>query len=91
MSKSTRVNVVSESPACDDSSAEPFPISLYTISAGQHGVDVPIKLNNQSVLMERDTGAGISIISEETYNTFLKDIPLEPSTTKWNAYTGDPI
>jgi len=81
---------VSETPACDESSANPFLISLYTISAGQHGIEVPIELNNQFVSMELDTGAGISIISEETYNTFFKDIPLEPSTTKLHAYTGAP-
>ena len=41
--------------------------------------------------MELNTGAGISIISEETYNTFFKSVPLEPSTTKLHAHTGDPI
>lgn len=67
------------------------PYPLYAISAGQHGIKVPIKPNNQSALMELDTGAGISIISEETYTKFFKDVPLEPSTTKLHAYTGDPI
>jgi len=46
-----------------DHSADPFSMSLYSISAGQHGIEVPIELNNQSLLMELDTGAGISIIS----------------------------
>lgn len=74
-----------------DHSADPFSMSLYSISAGQHGIEVPIELNNQSVLMELDTGAGISIISEETHAKYFKGIPLERSTTKLHAYTGDPI
>jgi len=61
MSKSARVNAVDETTEYDHS-ADPFSMSLYTISAGQHGIEVPIELNNQSVLMELDTGAGISIL-----------------------------
>ena len=53
--------------------------------------DEDAELNNQSVLMELDTGAGISIISEGNYTKFFKGVPLEPSTTKLHAHTGDPI
>ena len=84
MSKSTRVNAVVETTEYDQP-ADLFFMSLYTISAGQHGIEVPIKLNNLSVLMELDTGAGISIISEETHAKYFKGVPLEPSST------GDPI
>ena len=73
-----------------DQPADPFSVSLYTMSASQHGIEVPIELNNQSVLMELYTGAGISIISEETDAKYFKGVPLEPSTTKLHAYTGDP-
>lgn len=48
MSKSTRVNAVDETTEYHQST-DPFSISLYTISAGQHGIEVPIELNNQSV------------------------------------------
>jgi len=87
MSKSTRVNAVDETTEYDQP-ADPFSMSLYTISAGQHGIKVPIELNNQSVLMELDTGAGIS---KETHAKYFKGVPLQPSTTKLHAYTGDPI
>ena len=53
MVKSNRVHAVTESPATDDST-DPFSISLYIISVGQHGTEVPIELNNQSVLIEHD-------------------------------------
>ena len=41
--------------------------------------------------MELDTGAGISIIPEETNAKYFKAVPLEPSTTELHAYSGDPI
>ena len=41
--------------------------------------------------MKPGTGAGISIISEETYTNLFKGASLEPSTTKPHACTGDPI
>jgi len=58
MSKSTRVNAVDETTEYDQP-ADPFSMSLYTISAGQHGIEVPVELNSQSVLMELDTGASV--------------------------------
>ena len=88
--KPTKVHTVEGSPVCDDS-VDPFSISLYTISSDQHGIEVPIELNSKSVLMELDTGVGISIISEETYKRLFNEVPLVPSTTKLHAYTGDPI
>ena len=75
-----------------DQSADPFSMSLYTISAGHHGLKVPIeRMNYLSVLMKLDTGADISIISEETHAKYFTGIPLEPSNTKLHAYTGDLI
>ena len=62
-----------------------------TVSSGQHGIEVLIELNGHSVLIELDTGAGVSIISEDTYRKFFKNVSLKPSTTKWHAYVGDPI
>lgn len=41
--------------------------------------------------MELDTGAGVSIISQETYNRHFKETPLQPSDTLLHTYTGDPV
>ena len=73
--KTTRVNAVEESPECADLT-DPLSISLYTVSSGQHGIEVPIELNGHFVLMELDTGAGVSIISEDTYRKFARMYPL---------------
>ena len=41
--------------------------------------------------MELDTGADVSLISEETYNNRWKHIPLQESTTTFRSYSGDLI
>ena len=50
-----------------------------------------MKLNRINLLKELDTGAGVSIISEETYNKHLKKTPLQPSSTRLHTYTGHPV
>lgn len=37
--------------------------------------------------MESDVGAGVSIISQETYNRHSKETPLQPSNTCLQTYT----
>ena len=41
--------------------------------------------------MELDTGAGVSIISQETYNRHFKETPLQPCDTRLHTYTGLPV
>lgn len=41
--------------------------------------------------MELDTGASLSIISESTYFSFFRSIPLQTSTVTLKSYTGEPI
>ena len=41
--------------------------------------------------MELDTGAGVSVISEESYNKHSIGAPLMPSNTRLSTYTGHPL
>ena len=41
--------------------------------------------------MEFDTGAGVSVISEETYKKHVSGTPLMSSNTRLRAYTGHPL
>ena len=41
--------------------------------------------------MEVDTGAGISIISKETFDKNFNNVSLKPSGTRLHTYTGDQI
>ena len=74
-----------------DDSVDPFSRSLYNLSSGQQGIEIPVELNGTSLLMELDTGAGVSVISEETYKKHFSGTPLMPSNTRLRAYTGHPL
>ena len=82
-----------ESPQFDplSDSVDPFSVAIYTLSAGGECIEIPVELNGNSLLMELDTGAGVSLISQETYNKYFKGTPLQPSVTRLHAYTGDPV
>ena len=50
-------------------------------------------MNNAEVTMQVDTGASVSIMSEQTYkNTWTQERPaLEPSTVKLKTYSGEQL
>ena len=74
-----------------DDSVDPFSLSLYNLSSGQQGIEIPVELNGTSLLMELDTGAGVSVISKETYKKTFSGTPLMLSNTRLRAYTGHPL
>ena len=43
-----------------------FSLSVFSINAENKGMETPVELNGIHLLMELDTGAGVSIISQET-------------------------
>lgn len=57
------------------------------ISTKNNGIEVPVELNRILLLMESDAGAGVSIISRETYNRHSKETPLQPSNTRLQTKT----
>ena len=49
-------------------------------------------INNHPVPMELDMGASVSVISESTYNTMLKDtVPLESTDISLRRYMGEEL
>ena len=93
-SKPQKVNKVEEpepSQVSSHDSVDPFSTSLYNLGSGSNGIEVPVELNGTPLLMELDTGAGVSLISSETYTRHFKDTPLRPSNTCLHTYTGHPV
>ena len=74
-----------------DDSVDPFSLSLCNLSSGQQGIEIPVELNGTSLLMELDTGGGVSVISKETYKKTFSGTPLMLSNTRLRAYTGHPL
>ena len=50
-------------------------------------------VEGHKLTMEIDTGAAVSIVSEETVNSspFLKCLPLQQTDVKLRTYTGQPV
>ncbi len=57
-------------------------------------MEVTITLDNVETVMELDTGATLSVMSESTYQTLWPTDgrpPLQPSTARLSTYTGERI
>ena len=91
-SKSQKIDTVEEPEASQlDPPSDPFSLSVFSINAENNGIEVPVELNGIHLLMELDTGAGVSIISQETYNRHFKETPLEFCDTRLHTCTGHPV
>ena len=54
-------------------------------------IQVTVSIENQDVLMEVDTGASLSVISETTYKSLSSVPPLQPTQAKLCTYTGESL
>ena len=70
-------------------------LRLFTIRTVQsnHNEEIMLMLliNNTPVHMELDTGASISLISEQTWQKQLREIPLQQTDIRLRTYTGECI
>ena len=64
---------------------------LSLSSSSSEPIIIPVKVNGQLLNMELDTGAAVSLISEETYRCHWADRPLQNSDTKLKTYSGEEI
>ena len=68
--------------------------SLYHVRSSRTPIMVALKLNGAPISMELDTGAGISIVSQQTYNQLWpegKRPPLQTSPVHLKTYTGEKL
>ena len=90
--KSKIHQIEQNSPQAPESgfSVDNFSVSLFNFRSNR-GIELLVEINGQSILMESDTGAGLSLISLETYKKHFSDLPLESSATVLKTYTGHPV
>ena len=50
---------------------------------------IPMKLNDSKVHLELDTGASVSVISEQTWKNYLNSVPLQDSGVTLKTYSGE--
>ena len=82
-------------PVESHSSSKATPADVYTmflIISRSKPIILSVGINNTSISIELDTGASVSVISESTYNTVLRDtVPLESSTIALHTYMGESL
>ena len=67
---------------------------FHTRASSSQPIQVTVKVNGIDAAMEVDTGATLSIISEQTYKTLFITVSaprLEASAAHLNTYTGEEI
>ena len=90
--RSFRVHAVTEGEAQEEQAYDLYRIN--SVRSDHKPVRVTMLLNKAEAVMEIDTGASISLISDVTYRTLWSDDTrpsLCPSTVKIQTYTGDQI
>ena len=75
----------------DTSSVEEYPLHQLTENSGSNPIELNVDVQGETISMELDTGAAVSLISERTYNQFFSDVSLKKSTVKLKSYSGEDI
>ena len=67
--------------------------SLYQIGSKQASkpLQVEVVINGQPLSMELDTGAAVTLVSEETFQSKWSNVTLQPSTARLHTYSGEPL
>jgi hypothetical protein len=89
--KKTQLNNV-QSTSDNENFPDSFSTAMYKVGGtNKHGIEIPIEINSVQMPMVLDTGAGISIISKETFDNNFNNISLKPCSTLLHTHTGDSI
>ena len=94
-SRPTRENKTLQLDAELESENSDLDLSLfYTATPRPKPIEVSFQLEGQTMTMEIDTGATLSIMSEHTYKKLWPDEPrpqIKPSTARLTTHTGEKI
>lgn len=74
----------------EDSTEHPPVLNQVSVSSAKP-ITVEVKLEGHPLLMEVDTGAAVSLVSEKTYRSLFIDTPLQESTASLKTYSGESI
>jgi len=57
-----------------DTPSDPFSLSIFNINTENNSIEVPVELNGIHLLVELDTDAGVSIISQRIMDIILQGL-----------------
>ena len=75
----------------DSTDTEEYPLYQLTETSGSKPIELKVEVQGKIIPMELDTGAAMSLLSEETYQKFFSGISLQQSTVKLKSYSGEDI
>ena len=82
----SRTQWVGRSPTPDDD------LPLYSVKSHcTKPITVDVEMNGIKVCMEVDTGAAVSLMTQEVKGKLFPEATLQQSTTQLRTYTGEPI
>ena len=67
-----------------------LPIHKLSIR-GTHPIKVKLQIQGKPLSMEVDTGAAVSVVSEDTYKELFFDLPLKRASVCLKTFTGEQI
>ena len=75
----------------DNSSVNEY--QLFVVhSPNSNPLKATLLVEGHQLTMEIDTGAAVSLVSEETVNSsFMKNLPLHPTDVRLHTYTGEAV
>ena len=65
--------------------------SLFTVQSKLQPLTFQVKVNKVDLHMELDTGASLSVISEQTYNSFFSNEQLQPTDVTLRTHSGEEL
>ena len=80
-------NTVKTVQPLETESLEEYPLNQLTQNSGSKPIELNVDVLGKSISMELDTGAAVSLISEETYKKSFPDVSLQESTVKLKSYS----
>ena len=86
--RSTPARNVQHVSQMDSTAEREYP--LFTLSASHTPpITISVKINDKQVLMELDTGAAVSLVSEDTHKQHWPEYQLQESTARLKTYSGE--
>ena len=61
----------------DSIDTEEYPLHQLTENSNSKPIELDVEVQGKTISMEMDTGAAVSLISEETYQKFFSDVSLQ--------------
>ena len=89
--KDKSVRVVQEPGVEQDSIQNEYPLYCLSDAGRSKPINVEVVVDGKPLMMELDTGAAVSLVSESSYQEYWPDRQLQECKTQLSTYSGEPL